>query len=110
MSRVAELGSFGKTMKRRCYGVFPEHKPSFFLSPDNYSHTKSGDGRCREHLFVAMGHHAQGRQNFSTSLLPVPLNWEAGRNLTTRPTQKGNKDGCFTPIDGVSFKTALRTA
>jgi hypothetical protein len=44
MSRVAELGSFGKTMKRRDYGVFEEHKTSFFLSPDNYSHGKTGDG------------------------------------------------------------------
>jgi hypothetical protein len=41
---MTNIGSFGKTMKRPCYGVFEEHKTSFFLSPDNYSHGKTRDG------------------------------------------------------------------
>ena len=45
----------------------------------------------------------KGRQNFSSSLLPVPLNWEGRSKFNTKPIQKGNKDGRFTPIDGVSF-------
>ena len=84
--------------------VIEEHKTSFFLGRETIIPTgKPGMARWREHLFVAMSYHAQGRQNFSSSLLPVPLNWEGRSKFNTKPIQQGNKDGRFTPINGVSF-------
>jgi K+ transporter len=58
---------------------------------------------CREHLFVAMSHHAQRPAEFFN--LPVTRTIELGgrSRFNTKTIQKGNKDGCFTPIDGVSF-------
>ena len=84
--------------------VIEEHKTRFFLGRETIIPTgKPGMARWREHLFVAMSHHAQRPAEFFKLPVTRTMNWEGKSKFNTEPIQKGNKDKRFTPIDGVSF-------
>jgi hypothetical protein len=64
--------------------VIEEQKTSFFLGRETIVSTrKPGMGRWREHLFIAMSHHAQRPAEFSSSLSTARSSWAGASKFSS---------------------------